>query len=333
MPFLYSQVVAAVMASSAAVCPAGVLRRPWTEGRAASRRLSPNPKCPQLLGGQRNTTGSSAAAAAAAAAAALTLALTYFENEVYLAQQLAKFAAVAVEKRIFLVIVDDGSREGRRAYEHASSLANEASLFERIAIYEIDRNLGFNVAGARNLAFAMAPTEYVLLMDMDTQPTMAFLDQALGLAAFAAKRLASSAHGTHVVFHRFVRESRCKRDLGPHPAVMLLSKAAYWRAGGCDEDFAGLYGSTHFRWRAQRTPTVEYREVDRNATKFLQHIGAPCAMDADASCCGRRRGKNRHLGEAHSNRTRENRAVFKAKKNRRIDWASTYLRFSWTRRV
>ena len=36
---------------------------------------------------------------------------------------------------------------------------------------------------------------------------------------------------------------------------MMLRKASYWLAGGCDEGFVGEYGVTdlHFRHRASRT--------------------------------------------------------------------------------
>ena len=39
--------------------------------------------------------------------------------------------------------------------------------------------------------------------------------------------------------HVFLRFPRDVRSKPAHPAVMMLRKASYWLAGGCDEDFVG----------------------------------------------------------------------------------------------
>ena len=68
-------------------------------------------------------------------------------------------------KRLFFLIVDDGSPPGNEA---ASAVSADMRTWLQFAIVRIEQDLAWNIGGARNLLVAMAPTEHVLLMDMDT---------------------------------------------------------------------------------------------------------------------------------------------------------------------
>ena len=82
----------------------------------------------------------------------------------------------------------------------------------------------------------------------------------LSLRLLKEERAHNAKDGTRNIYIHFRRIYSNETGVArrPHPAVMLLSKQAYWMSGGCDEDFVGNYGKTdpHFKWRASRTNNV-----------------------------------------------------------------------------
>ena len=77
---------------------------------------------------------------------------------------------------LFFLIIDDGSPHRRTA-----ALPPDVHSRLRLAIVRIEQDLPWNLGGARNLIFATAPTEHVLVMDMDVEAA------AAGNAAAAAR--------------------------------------------------------------------------------------------------------------------------------------------------
>ena len=108
-----------------------------------------------------------------------TFFIIYYNNVDYLAQQLDSWMQLAERDKIQFLIVDDGSANGNRAVDF---LKNQSSLQLDIQVYEIDQDLVWNIGGARNLGFWVAPTEWVFLSDSDilVRPnTMAYVMKKL----------------------------------------------------------------------------------------------------------------------------------------------------------
>lgn len=229
---------------------------------------------------------------------------------------------------IYFLIVDDGSPPGERAIDVVKT--TNPSLTLGIATVECD--VGWNIHGARNLLFHVAPTDYVLMMDADTGVPVTFASSLFAMMDQAT---------TGLIYRRFQRIQRTCNAVNSaeflpgdtildsdHPAAMLLTRSTYWKVGGCDEDFVGAYGSTHFRYRADNTPGV--RSI------FPTHLPRLIAH----TCHGPRRPptvsqsklqKKRRRSSTHiSNADQANSDLFKAKKHNIIPWSNDYLRFDYS---
>ena len=119
------------------------------------------------------------------------------------------------------VLVDDCSPTPIACHEVPSN----------VAIYRIDRDIPWNMAGARNLAFHVAQTDWVLSADIDHVITAETLLQLRNLD-----------YADDNVAHRLKRR-RSDGSVGTDAIIcILMNRARYIGIGGHDEDFAGSYG-------------------------------------------------------------------------------------------
>jgi len=230
-------------------------------------------------------------------------------------------------EQIFFLIVDDGSPPGERAVDVLRGRSQLDLLFATIAC-----DVGWNIHGARNLLFHVAPTEFVLMLDADTGVPWTFAN-----ALFAMVRHSQEYRGDRLIFRRFRRVQRtCNLVNSPellasdekmtveHPAAMLLARTTYWHVGGCDEDFVGAYGSTHFRYRADLAPGVRSVFPGDNVPRLIAHTCAGVRRPP-ASRAGRHKKRSSHVSNADA----ANADLFKQKKHHKLPWASDYLRFDF----
>ena len=174
----------------------------------------------------------------------ITIALLYYAQPSMLIYQLKKLDEypIGIQRQLTLLIVDDGSPDGLRASEYVNR--DQPNRYYRIRLVRVMKDKAWNIGGARNLAFHVIDTQRALLLDLDMWIPVETIQQVLEGKTF---------NGTHQLAHRFNRK-RLNGSTGKHPAVCLIDADAYWRAGGCDEDFVGNYGFTdvHFwyRWKA-----------------------------------------------------------------------------------
>jgi hypothetical protein len=100
-----------------------------------------------------------------------------------------------------------------------------------LSIYRVTQDIPWNIAGARNLAFHTAGTDWVLCADIDHVVTAQALAQILTLDLTNPRRA--------YLFKR--------RDETGYVGVdavinILMSRDAFFAMGGYDEDFSGHYG-------------------------------------------------------------------------------------------
>jgi hypothetical protein len=248
----------------------------------------------------------------------LTIALLYFAKPSMLLSQLENFASYPVElqQQLTVLIVDDGSPEGLRATDYIST--TEYVSHFRLRLTRITTEKAWNIGGARNLAFYLADTQRVLLLDLDMMVPVETMHKALTW---------QTRNQTHIMAHRFNRRKPDGRT-SEHPAVALLDVDAYWESGGCDEDFCGRYAFTdvHF-WFRWRNDTSRLR-LDHYDTYIVEFNHNACNSTFLATKAQQRCEEARMALQKPSREKESNAKIFKRKKTKGC-WSNRYLRFRW----
>jgi len=121
--------------------------------------------------------------------------------------------------------------------------------YKRLSIVRVKQDIPWNMAGARNLGFFVAETEWVLCADIDHVVSAYALNQILSLDLTDPN-----------VVYTFGRKDEtgkigCKAIIN-----ILMNKKRYFEIGGYDEDFSGNYG---------REETFFYHCLRYNSTKLI----------------------------------------------------------------
>lgn len=186
----------------------------------------------------------------------LTLVMPFYCNKGMLERQYAEWTRWgAKEKAQFdIVIVDDGSPEPAIDVPRPDGLP-------ALSIYRVLEDRPWHQHAARNLGAHVARGPWLLLTDMDHVLTA---QNASALFRRLGKLDADTAYFLH----------RVEADTGlptvdshespkPHPNSFVMTRDLYWRAGGYDEDYCGIYGTDGlFKARLFETAT----------RGFLKHI-------------------------------------------------------------
>ena len=248
-------------------------------------------------------------------AADLTVAYLYYRDTEYLERHVKHWITLPRDllKRISILIVDDGSPMDQSA---RAVLETMRACDVRAAVVRVGEDIRWNIGGARNLAFALAPTELVLLVDADQLVTQSLLEWSLLHSKYALARCD--------IFLDFPRKFPNGRQHRVHPATMLTSRSSYWRVGGCDEDFVGNYGFTdvHFAARLRQTPGCHRISSERPIMKHVANFTDAMALEPAPPLI--------HLERVHSSHDiAANKAILRQKFQGQLPWSTDYLRFSW----
>jgi glycosyltransferase involved in cell wall biosynthesis len=135
-----------------------------------------------------------------------------------------------------VIVVDDASTRSP-----ARDVARAAHLPPH-SIYRILHDLRWNQDAARNIGAHEARGEWLLLTDIDHVVPEETLRSLAGITK------------NEEAFYTFARKKF--DDQSPresHPNSYFMARSLYWKIGGHDEDFAGIYGKDFlFRKRANR---------------------------------------------------------------------------------
>lgn len=288
-------------------CPQGKLDTPWVEKSSASKRLVQNTNCNRpLIEGERSI-------CERGSEAIITYTMLYYRDSIFLEEQKKNWCGWprATRQKFQFLIIDDGSPAEDSAiqkYVHNGCI--------NLMVYTIQKDLHWNIGGARNLAFHVAPTDYVLLTDSDLLVphtiALACLEMVRSDKNSASKQVSESHVAMKTIFLSFNRVFNESGQRRPHPATMMLTKDTYWMCGGCDEDFVGGYGMTdpHFKWRAARTKNVEVSNVSDKYDDelIMMELKEKLSIQRDPE---------------------SNRNIFKAKRLGKMPWSNNFIRFPW----
>jgi glycosyltransferase involved in cell wall biosynthesis len=160
-----------------------------------------------------------------------TLVMAYYKNPRMLVEQAARWRSLrpAVAAALHVVVVDDGSPEQAAS---DALLAVEPIGIASMQVWRILVDVPWNQDAARNIGALHAPTEWLLLTDMDHI-----------VPAETWDRLMTGKLNGNTVY-RFGRVSAPSMEAyKPHPNSWAMRRSTYWDCGGYDERFAGNYGT------------------------------------------------------------------------------------------
>lgn len=163
----------------------------------------------------------------------LTLVMPYYRNPTMLEFQYSTWASYsdAIKSCFDVVIVDDGS-----PVERAIDVIRPAGL-PAVSIYRVKEDRPWHQHGARNLGAYVAEGPWLLLTDMDHVVPQTTLERLIGLKDQRAYMLARlDAPDLTPTLDRHGNRK-------PHPNTFVMRKSTFWRVGGYDEDYCGVYGT------------------------------------------------------------------------------------------
>lgn len=196
---------------------------------------------------------------------------------------------LGLKDKFEFIIVDDASTVP------AARILENYSFINVFSIHP--PKLDWNIGGGRNLAMHAARSCWVTLMDVD-----------YAMNASLAAKVASIDKTNAANIYKFRRDNPRKRV---HPAIALMHKRTYWHAGGCDEDFVGHYGMTdpHFWHRvSQNRKNIAILTPE---WPIMQYITAS------------------RVGAQLIKEPNRNRVLFTKKRQGKLAWSNSYLRFNF----
>lgn len=263
----------------------------------------------------------------------MTFALLYYEEPLFLSHQIASWLEWSKETRgkFNFLIVDDGSRPGLKAVDAINDPTIQSKITNAkidLEVYEVQEDICWNIAGARNLAVFMGKTDYIYLGDADTTVEDGTAKYMLEIKYEDEVAFRSSQRRS--LYYQFDRIRSDGKTRKPHPAVMVLSKSTYWTAGGGDED--GMFTSGKFRQRAKwagvNIAKVDGQMVEKKIPPLRELDDArPCPKLNAEKCNAMVRFKKDNTFPRPGKPDQEE--YWKMKFNGQKPFSNEYLRFSW----
>jgi hypothetical protein len=178
----------------------------------------------------------------------VTLIIPYFENPKTFADRLRGYENICGRMPVSMIVVDDCSPVPLWDAIDAASRITARSV-PGLRIYRITEKKRFNWLAARNIAAHEAEDgSWLAMTDMDHM-----------LPFTTTTALVYGSHDPETIY-RFTRcdgHHSAETEIAPHANSWFMTKAMFWRAGGYNEAFSGLYGSDgEFRRRCARTAPI-----------------------------------------------------------------------------
>lgn len=172
----------------------------------------------------------------------ITMVFPYYEQPPLLERQIDSWRNYppAVKQNLSVIIVDDASPD----HPARDVLANQGLPFP-VHLFRLAEKVRWNQHAARNIGMHQAAEGFCAILDMDL---IVPGDTLLGLI-----------YGEHFpdVVYRFSRRRHTGETTHPHANAWFMSREMFWRVGGYDESFAGIWGTDDdWRRRCAQTATI-----------------------------------------------------------------------------
>jgi glycosyltransferase involved in cell wall biosynthesis len=194
----------------------------------------------------------------------LTLIYPYYNSEGILQKQLEGWNSLAKDliDSLEVILVDDGSPQSPAL----PVILRNGPLRFKIRLYRVLVDIPWNQHGARNLGAQEADHGWLFMSDIDHQLPEESI-RALMEMKLNRKRYYTLQRVTAVK----KEDGNLKYDLmtdaygkpKPHPNTFLVTREVFWRTGGYDEDYCGVYGGDgpFMRWLKKAAPGEHLQEV------------------------------------------------------------------------
>lgn len=172
--------------------------------------------------------------------------MPYYDNPGILHVHLSTWAAFPkdVRDRLRLVIVDDASPNAP-----AETVMRDYPIDVERRLFRIERDVPWGWPAAKNIAMHEIPDGPALVTDID------HVLEADAAAALLRMNVRDDTH--YIPARRKVNREPYKR----HPGSYIMQRSLYWRIGGFEENWLGLYG-TDFMMRDRARRMSRRREID-----------------------------------------------------------------------
>lgn len=157
-----------------------------------------------------------------------------------------------IYEQLEIVVVDDGSKQELQPILEGEGVASHVKL----KAIRIEKDVPWNISGARNTAALYAEDEFIFILDMDIALTYKNAKKLAGMTFERgywyrpSRRFPITQFKSYRDKHprTFTKRVRKFFTAGPftiksHPACFILSREDYWAVGGYDEDFSGHYNN------------------------------------------------------------------------------------------
>ena len=210
----------------------------------------------------------------------LTLMMPFYLNSVMLELQYALWAKWSedLKANLKIILVDDGSPEP------AIDVPRPDGLPE-LSIYRVLEDRPWHQHAARNLGAHVAPEGWMLITDMDHvlsesngRKLIKILPKLSDKGCYSLDRYEADTGAPTM------QNGRSK----PHPNSFVLTRETYWRIGGYDEDYCGIYGTDAlFRARAA-TNSYRLHLTEVGLARYTRDI----VVDASTTTLPRKEGRD-----------------------------------------
>lgn len=170
-----------------------------------------------------------------------TIGYTYYNEPDLLKKQIENWNNFP--HQVEIILIDDGS-----CIFPAEDYLKDFD-YPNFQLWKVDKDLGFNSHGCRNLIANLASTDTVLFMDIDcfiSPENVAFLKKVNFKSDSVYKF--NLFNSSHISWHSFPG----------HHNVFIVNKHKFWEAGGYDESFTGWHkGDREFLERLEKVTKLK----------------------------------------------------------------------------
>lgn len=222
----------------------------------------------------------------------LSLVFPYYRNPLMLQRHIEIFRqewCADLRGRVEVIVVDDGSPVERadavlRCMWRRNGLTY-ATAQPRISVYRVLEDRAWHQHGARNLGAHVAATRWLLMTDIDHVVPPATLDEVLRRLPLGRREVLTFGR-VDAPADRAWRAGDWRGmaptlndagELKPHVNSFAIERDHYWKLGGYDERYCGIYGTdAEFRRRLFGPRTT----VTHLADAPLIRVGRDVVADA-----------------------------------------------------